>query len=59
MSCSSYSSKSTVVIHPGRRSQEIWMAETKKDAVKAFDAFVETYQSWEVSRSSQITFRRD
>jgi hypothetical protein len=24
--------------------QEIWMAETKKDAVKAFEAFVETYQ---------------
>ena len=23
--------------------QEIWMAETKKDALKAFDAFVETY----------------
>jgi putative transposase len=27
-----------------RALQEIWMAETKKDAVKAFDAFVETYQ---------------
>ena len=26
-----------------RALQEIWMAETKKDAVKAFDAFVETY----------------
>src|SRR5712672_1829514 len=27
-----------------RALQQIWMAETKKDAVKAFDAFVETYQ---------------
>ncbi len=27
-----------------RALQEIWMAETKKDAVKAFDAFVATYQ---------------
>src|SRR5271156_5652093 len=27
-----------------RALQEIWMAETKKNAVKAFDAFVETYQ---------------
>src|SRR4051794_22300885 len=27
-----------------RALQEIWMAETKKDAVKAFEAFVETYQ---------------
>ena len=27
-----------------RALQEIWMAETKKDAVKAFGAFVETYQ---------------
>jgi transposase-like protein len=27
-----------------RALQEIWMAETKKDAVTAFDAFVETYQ---------------
>jgi len=27
-----------------RALQEIWMAETKKEAVKAFDAFVETYQ---------------
>jgi hypothetical protein len=26
-----------------RALQEIWMAETKKDAVKAFDAFVQTY----------------
>ena len=26
-----------------RALQEIWMAETKKDAVAAFDAFVETY----------------
>jgi putative transposase len=23
--------------------QEIWMAETKKDSLKAFDAFIETY----------------
>jgi putative transposase len=23
--------------------QEIWMAETKKDSIKAFDAFIETY----------------
>ena len=27
-----------------RSLQEIWMAETKKDAVKALEAFVETYQ---------------
>jgi putative transposase len=27
-----------------RALQEIWMAETQKDAVKAFEAFVETYQ---------------
>ena len=27
-----------------RALQEIWMAETKKDAVKALEAFVETYQ---------------
>src|SRR5215831_12726777 len=27
-----------------RALQEIWMAETKKDALSAFDAFVETYQ---------------
>jgi putative transposase len=27
-----------------RALQEIWMAETRKDAVKPFDAFVETYQ---------------
>ena len=27
-----------------RTLQEIWMAETKKDAVKALEAFVETYQ---------------
>ena len=27
-----------------RALQEIWMAETRKDAVTAFDAFVETYQ---------------
>jgi putative transposase len=27
-----------------RALQEIWMAETKKDAVTAFDAFIETYQ---------------
>jgi putative transposase len=27
-----------------RALQEIWLAETKKDAVTAFEAFVETYQ---------------
>ena len=27
-----------------RDLQEIWMAETKKEAVKAFDAFIESYQ---------------
>ena len=27
-----------------RALQEIWMAETKKDAVAALEAFVETYQ---------------
>src|SRR5258708_704081 len=27
-----------------RSLQEIWMAETKKDAVTAFEAFVETYE---------------
>src|SRR5438477_12873078 len=41
----------THVVRPiGRRPTELhhrqvdWMAETKKDTVKAFDAFVETYQ---------------
>src|SRR5262245_29192022 len=28
---------------PSGRLQEIWMAETKKDALAAFDAFVETW----------------
>ena len=29
---------------PGKRAlQEIWMAETKKDALAAFDAFIETW----------------
>ena len=28
-----------------RALQEIWMAETKKDALAAFDAFIETWAS--------------
>jgi transposase-like protein len=30
-----------------RALQEIWMAETKKDAVAALEAFIETYQKYE------------
>jgi transposase-like protein len=42
-----------------RALQEIWMAETKTDAVKAFDAFVETYQVKYEKAADCLTKDRD
>jgi transposase-like protein len=42
-----------------RALQEIWMAETKADAVKAFEAFVETYQVKYPKAADCLTKDRD
>ena len=42
-----------------RALQEIWMAETKKDAVKAFEAFVQTYQVKYQRAAASLTKDRD
>ena len=42
-----------------RALQEIWMAETKKDAVKALEAFVETYQVKYEKAADCLTKDRD
>jgi len=37
----------TGLVVPAKRSlQEIWMAETSKDAEAAFDAFIAAYELW-------------